>query len=110
MKVPSKNTILEIKEYPKYPDEIGKQFGYLTVLYEIERNEKQIETIYACKCKCGKELLKFRGQLIYQEKRMKIQSCGCHRTEVISKIFRKHGDSEHCSGKANKSLKRLYRT
>ena len=38
MKIPAENEILEIKEYPRYQEEIGKRFGYLEVLYEIEQD------------------------------------------------------------------------
>lgn len=102
MKLPASNVILEIKEFPKYPNEIGMKFGYLKVLYEVEHDQSGV--LYMLECKCGNRVLRDRANLIYRKKHNMIQNCGCYNMEMIKKLpkKKKHGYS---TGKKE----RLYR-
>lgn len=57
---------------PKLKDLRGKKFGRLTVLNEkpIRKNN---QTLWKCKCECGKEKYVFMGNLT----KGKVNSCGC---------------------------------
>ena len=88
MKLPGDNVILEIKEFPKYPNEIDMEFGYLRILYEIECDDIP-GVVYMLRCKCGKEVLRRRANLYQNSK--SIQSCGCY-NNTFGKNF-KHGYS-----------------
>ena len=99
MKLPKNNEILEYKESPKYPDEIGMVFGYLTILEEIENDSNaDYKILYMLKCKCGKEILRYRRQLYGIQKEGFTQSCGCRRIEncktLLSDIKTKHGKAK----------------
>ncbi len=63
---------------------IGKRFGRLTVL-NYEKSEKQ-GRLYKCKCDCGNIILVFSKLLNNKH----IQSCGCLKKEIISKVRTKN--------------------
>lgn len=83
---------------------IGKKFGKLTVIKEIEENK------YLCKCDCGKETITYSSHLITGH----TKSCGCNKKQVGDNL-RTHGLSttrlyiiwkhmvERCCNKNNKS-------
>lgn len=95
--------ILEMKEFPHYPNEIGKQVGYLKILDEIE-SILEYPIYYMCECKCGKEVIRERRRLLYNQG---FKSCGCYR-DMVNKLGSKpikHGRARCKDGKRDK----LYR-
>lgn len=69
-------------------DLTGKKYGRLVVLYESEKKGKN--TIWHCKCDCGKEL----DIIAYNLKDGHSKSCGCLAAEEKSKRHTKHGDTK----------------
>ena len=70
-------------------DEIGKVYGYLTVLYRTE-DLRPGEARWHCKCKCGKECDVSGAHL----RNGTVQSCGCKKYEShngINEIGKKYG-------------------
>lgn len=67
----------------------GKKFGYLTVIYEYDKRNKQIR--WYCQCDCGNRPIVFGNNL----KRRKNISCGCisreKSSERIKLIAKTHG-------------------
>lgn len=61
------------------PDLTGQRFGKLIVLGKINKN-KNNQSIYLCKCDCGKEKKIRRSHLLDG----RIKSCGCYRNECFS--------------------------
>ena len=74
----------------KKNDLVGKTFGRLTVIKEVERNNRG-ERCFLCKCKCGNEKIIVGWRLTMKNK--PTRSCGCLHKEVVSNIFKTHGDS-----------------
>lgn len=64
---------------------IGKQFGKLTVIKQVEHASKDL--YYLCKCECGNEKI-IRGSHLTSGK---ILSCGCWQKQRISETHKKHG-------------------
>lgn len=67
--------------------EIGKQYGYWTVVRETEKRSKDRSKIWWCKCKCGnhKEVkTKILSNIL------KPRSCGCVRKEKSMLIYENH--------------------
>lgn len=65
---------------------IGKTFGYLTVI-ERRPNDKHRNTTWLCKCTCGKTKV-ISGQSL---RKGYSKSCGCKKSEMLSKANTKHG-------------------
>lgn len=71
----------------KLVDLTGKRFGILTVIKRVENN-KWNETVWLCKCDCGKEKKLSYGKLVLRKQ----QSCGClHKPPDVTK----HGLRNH---------------
>lgn len=69
----------------KFKNLVGKKFGRLEVLKRVENKGK--ETMWLCKCDCGKESIVFSSNLLKGH----TKSCGCLKKE--SKGNLKHGFS-----------------
>ena len=74
----------------KKNDLVGKTFGRLTVIKEVERNNRG-ERCFLCKCNCGNEKIIVGWRLTTKNK--PTQSCGCLHKEIVSNTFKTHGDS-----------------
>ena len=74
----------------KNNDLVGKTFGRLTVIKEVERNNRG-ERCFLCKCNCGNEKIIVGWRLTTKNK--PTQSCGCLHKEIVSNTFKTHGDS-----------------
>ena len=68
-------------------DLVGQQFGYLTVVREVERNG-HIRRFW-CRCRCGTEWAVDLQRL----RRGATKSCGCWHREVTRKRLQTHGES-----------------
>lgn len=66
-------------------DLTGKQFGYWEVIKRAP-NDKYNQSMWVCRCKCGNEKV-VRGNDL---RRGKSTSCGCFRSDFVSKKFSKH--------------------
>lgn len=95
------NEILELKEFPHYPNEIGMIIDYLTIEYEIDYI-KEYPIYYICKCKCGKEVIRGRKNLMYVSS---FKSCGCYLKEFNIKTKTIHGGAKHKNGKQDRLYK-----
>ena len=69
---------------PKRLDLVGKKFGYLTVMKDVGNN-KEGRSQWLCRCKCGNEVTILGYRLINRI----TKSCGCYRSEMISKRSRR---------------------
>lgn len=58
---------------------IGKKFGRVTVLEQVDRKEKH-DTMYRCRCDCGAEFIA-RG---FSLRHGTTRSCGCLRSELAA--------------------------
>lgn len=72
------NKMAKLKEYneSKVVNEIGNQYGYLTVIRRANENEcspKDGRAQWVCQCKCGKEIIT-TGKLLRDGHKL---SCGC---------------------------------
>ena len=85
-------------EMGKFTDLTGKTFGNWNVLRWV-RSERG-GSVYECVCKCGTKRIIFRSNLISG----KTKSCGCAKSEIISRTKIKHGFAANSSRKA----KRIY--
>lgn len=65
----------------KLDDLTGKKFGRLTVLYRGEKKPNDPKTYWVCQCDCGKVITKSAPYL----KTSVEPSCGCYKTETVSK-------------------------
>lgn len=81
-----------IKPPKPVKDMSGMKFGRLTVLYKDEKQTKNHETRWICKCECGNIKSISRGQLLAGE----TNSCGCLRKEVLSKKYPRKGRLYQC--------------
>lgn len=79
-------------------DLVGQKFGRLEVLSYEGVNRKH-DTIWKCKCDCGKEHIVVGWRL----KNGNIKSCGCYKDECVSRRMKKHG-------KSNTKLYKIYAT
>lgn len=70
-------------------DEIGKVYGYLTVIAEGPRSKDNRAT-WVCKCKCGNEVI-VTGKLL---RNGHTQSCGCLKSESTIKRNMKRGGGD----------------
>lgn len=66
---------------------IGQRFGRLKVLYLDETPRKTTTNYYICRCDCGKEKSVSKPMLYTGG----TQSCGCLRSELLSKKNMSHG-------------------
>ncbi len=66
-------------------DLIGQKFGYLIVVKDVGNN-KAGRSQWLCQCKCGNEVIILGHRLISGV----TKSCGCYRSEMISKRSRKN--------------------
>lgn len=66
----------------------GERIGRLTVL-RIFGKSKSGNNIWLCKCDCGEDVYATAASLKIRH----LLSCGCLRTDVISKLFSTHGGS-----------------
>ena len=102
---PGANDIILAEEFPRFPEDIGKQFDYLKVEYQIEMPYPQ-PIFYMCTCKCGKEVIRNRGNIY----RNAVQSCGCYRDAYmksrVSPALKHGGAKRDKKGRKEK----LYRT
>ena len=95
------------------PNLIGQKFGRLTVIKELESNTSQ--RLWLCKCDCGNEVKVHSYTLTSGH----TQSCGCLRSESVSKFevfisdilsenhilfYREYGFN-NCKGVGNKKLR-----
>jgi len=67
---------------PKYKDEIGKQFGRLTVL-SLVRKPHSTAAFWLCRCVCGKETIVVGRALRSKH----TTSCGCFTADQARKTF-----------------------
>lgn len=72
---------------PVKKDMIGKRFGRLTVLEEIDQKNSRGLTCYVCKCDCG-NIVNVCGRDMTREHTL---SCGCLHKKIMQKRFLKHG-------------------
>lgn len=70
-------------------DYVGKKFGYLTILKELDRDKNGRHVLV--KCDCG-ETKECRWSHI---KYGKIKSCGCYNAKLMSERQKTHGLSNH---------------
>lgn len=75
-----------MKKCKTYNNLIGKIFGELQIIYQIE-NDKNGHSKFRCKCNCGKEI----NVLLSNLKRGHTKSCGCKKGNMISKKKETHG-------------------
>ena len=68
-------------------DMIGKKFGLLTVLKEVEERNTRGLVCYFCKCDCGNKIVVCGRDMT----RGHTLSCGCLHKEYARKRFLKHG-------------------
>ena len=74
-------------------DLISKKFNYLTVL---ERKGSHVSpsgtkcALYLCRCDCGKEVIVQARNL----RNGNTKSCGCMKSELVSKVLTKHGHAK----------------
>lgn len=86
---------------------IGKQFGRLTVLEEVPKEERiggvdaRRRAQYRCICICGNKLIVTTANLTSG----RVESCGCLRREAISKATTTHGLTAR---KRDENVSRLY--
>jgi len=66
----------------------GERFGRLTVISYIGVHEKCVESIWLCKCDCGKKLWVVASSL----KRGNTKSCGCLKADSVRASATVHGD------------------
>src|ERR1035437_4124275 len=85
---------------PKFLDLTGKGFNYLSVLSYAGKNAAK-ENMWRCKCVCGAIVI-LRTKVL---PRGLTKSCGCMKSEIISKTHIKHGHTSH-----NDILNRTYQS
>ena len=73
----------------KIINEIGKTYGYLTVIARAE-NTKDKRAQWLCRCKCGNEVI-VTGKLL---RNGHTQSCGCLAKEIITKRNMERGGGD----------------
>ena len=78
----------------KARDLTGRQFSYLLVLERVWPN-LQGKPAWRCRCVCGKEIVIPAYYLMGKKGRAKQKSCGCKKSEILSKSLSKHGMSHH---------------
>lgn len=61
----------------------GQVFGKLEVL-ELATKDKRNQTIWKCKCECGRETQVRRNDLVSG----KSKSCGCSKRKLISTLIK----------------------
>ena len=69
----------------RFIDLTGQKFGRLTVIKRLENNKRN-ETVWLCKCECGKEVNVTYGHLAYGHSK----SCGCYAKELFVNTVSKH--------------------
>lgn len=67
----------------------GDKYGRLTIIREVENINKYRDRFFECKCECGS----IKTYRLSQLTRGHTKSCGCYRKEVLSKLYKTHGDS-----------------
>lgn len=72
----------------KSADAIGRKFGRLTAITLLEERAAGRQMQCLCKCDCGKEKI----VLVSYLNSGRVVSCGCSRTERITKMKYNHGD------------------
>jgi hypothetical protein len=80
-----------LRHTPQREEMIGKVFGRLTVLRELEERNKRGRVMYFCGCSCGGEKIISGGDL----RNRRMPSCGCYTKELCVEHFRTHGLSKH---------------
>jgi hypothetical protein len=105
MKFPLPSTDIIIGREPKYPEDIGKTFGRLTVLFEINVTG---QLFYECQCSCGNICEVARDNL----KSGNSKSCGCLRIESMKQNRKPptviHGQT--CCKKLPSGKKKTYKS
>ena len=61
----------------------GQQFGKLTAIKYTKRRNKSNQSLWKCRCECGKIKYVTTGDL----KRLKVTNCGCKRLNLIGQQF-----------------------
>ena len=79
----------------RFIDLTGERFGRLVVLKRVANNKHE-QSMWACKCDCGKEKI----ILGYHLKSGDTKSCGCLAREQLIQRSTKHG--HHKNGKSSK--------
>lgn len=101
-KKPKDNEIIFIEEYPKFPEDINKQFGHLKVLYQIECIYAD-PIFYVCECDCGNEVIRSRHNIHRDILENRICSC-----KTCMKRYLKDNKRGYKHGNATKGASRLY--
>ncbi len=65
-----------------FKNEIGKKYGFLTVIRPLYEKNDNGETMWECQCDCGNKTI-VRGSLLRSGH---TKSCGCYQKNIISSI------------------------
>jgi hypothetical protein len=82
-------------------DLAGKSFGKLTVLRVNGMDASGKNSMWLCKCECGKEVVFGRPSL----RRKGLHSCGCSTSRTIRDAFTTHGMTESTAYRAWTNMK-----
>lgn len=77
----------------KYIIQEGNVFNRLTVIKELKpvpRKPRGVRRMFLCKCSCGKEVVRQIDNLLSKA----VSSCGCYKSEMLSKRNFSHGFCE----------------
>lgn len=69
-----------------FKDEVGKTYGYLTVISPLTEKDKDGVTMWVCRCKCGEEVV-VKGSSLRSGH---TQSCGCYQKHRVSETIFKN--------------------
>lgn len=65
-----------------FKNEVGKKYGFLTVIRPLDEKDSSGETIWECQCDCGNKTI-VRGLCL---RNGHTKSCGCHQRNTVSSI------------------------